>query len=161
MHKTIFKISILLLLIAMTSCERDEICIDPVTPKLIVRFYDKTAPLELKKVDSLQVEIDSLGVYIPYIIDNSTDSIAIPLRVDIDFTKYRFIKKHGNLTEEKTDNFTVNYQRELQFVSRSCGYKTIFKNITITDLTNNWIDHITIKQQNILNEKEAHLNVYH
>ncbi|HFS67451.1 MAG TPA: hypothetical protein ENK67_04490 [Flavobacteriia bacterium] len=161
MIKVILKISLIVLFFTLTSCERDDICIDPVTPKLIVRFYDKTDTSLLKSVDSLQVEIDSLGVFIPYSFSASTDSIVVPLRVDIDETKFRFIEKFGNTTDEKTDDFTINYQREPVFVSRSCGYKVLFNNITISNLTNNWIDSIAIKHQNILNEKEAHLTIYH
>ena len=161
MIKIIFKISVILLVITTISCERDDICIEPSTPKLIVRFYDKNNHDNLKKVTDLQVEIDSLGVFVPYGEVQSTDSIAIPLRIDIDFTKYRFTKEYGDVTNEKTDEFTVNYERELQFVSRSCGYKTVFKNSNLSNLTNNWIESISVKQQNILNEKEAHLSVYH
>ncbi len=161
MIKIVFKISILLLVITTISCERDDICIEPTTPKLIVRFYDKNNHDNLKSVTNLQVEIDSLGVFIPYGETQTTDSIAIPLRIDIDYTKYRFIKEYGDATNEKTDEFTINYQRELQFVSRSCGYKTVFMNNTISNLSNNWIESISVNQQNILNEKEAHLTVYH
>jgi len=161
MIKKILKISFIITFFAFTSCERDEICIDPVTPKLLVTFYDKDNPTVSKTVNDLLVEIDSLGVFIPFETAKTTDSIALPLRIDVDNTKYRFIKNYNDATNEISDEFIVNYQRELQFVSRSCGYKTIFNNITISNLTNNWIDHIVINQQNIINEKEAHLNIYH
>ena len=161
MTKLLIKITGILFILFLASCERDDICIDPVTPKLIVRFYDKDHPTELKKVTDLQVKIDSLDTFIPYGITSDTDSIAIPLRIDTDLTNYRFIKNYEDTTNEVSDDFTVNYERELEFVSRSCGYKTIFNNISISNLSNNWIDHISIKQQNILNEKEAHLYVYH
>lgn len=161
MIKLLLKITSILFILFLTSCERDDICIDPLTPKLIVRFYDKDNPTVLKKVNDLQVKIDSLGTYIPYGIASKTDSIAIPLRVDTDLTNYRFIQDFEDATNEISDDFTVNYEREFKFVSRSCGYKVVFDTITITNLTTNWIDHIDIKQQNILNEKEAHLYVYH
>ena len=161
MIKNILKITCIISILFLTSCERDDICIDPLTPKLIVRFYDKDQPTVLKKVTNLQVKIDSLGTFIPYGITSETDSIAIPLRIDTDITNYRFIKNYEDTTNEISDDFTVNYERELKFVSRSCGYKTIFKSISVSNLSNNWIDHISIKQQNILNEKEAHLYVYH
>ncbi len=161
MLKIVLKISSIFLFFSFFSCERDDICIDPVTPKLIVLFKDKTDHTLSKEVNDLQVEIDSLGVFVPYGGVQTTDSIAIPLRVDVDETKYRFIQNYGDDTNELSDEFTVNYQRELEFVSRSCGYKTIFKDVSISNLSNNWIDEIEIKQQNILNEKEAHLNIYH
>jgi len=161
MIKNILKITCIISILFLTSCERDDICIDPLTPKLIVRFYDKDQPTVLKKVTNLQVKIDSLSTFIPYGITSETDSIAIPLRIDTDITNYRFIKNYEDTTNEISDDFTVNYERELKFVSRSCGYKTIFKSISVSNLSNNWIDHISIKQQNILNEKEAHLYVYH
>ena len=161
MIRILIKITSILLFLFFASCERDDICIEPTTPKLIVVFHDKDNPENAKSVEDLLVEIDSLGTYIPYGTANKTDSIAIPLRIDTDLTNYRFTKNYGDVANEISDDFTVNYQRELEFVSRSCGYKTVFNNVTISNLTNNWIDHINIEQQNILNEKETHLTVYH
>jgi hypothetical protein len=161
MIRLIIKIITVILLFLTTSCEKDDICIDPTTPKLVIVFYDKDNHSLKKEVPDLLVEIDSLNTFIPYGTAISTDSISLPLRVDADFTKYRFIKKFDDNTNQVIDVFTLNYEREIEFVSRSCGYKAIFNNISISDLTTNWINEIEIKQQNILNEKEAHLSVYH
>ncbi len=155
------KIFLLVVLVFALSCERDDICIDPTTPKLIIRFYDANNIAELKPVDNLQIEIDSLGTFIPFLTASTTDSIAVPLRVDIDYTKLKLYKNYEDILNEISDQFIVNYERELKFVSRSCGYKTIYNSISITNQTNNWIQSIEIVQQNILDEKERHLIIYH
>ena len=54
--KIIFIASILFL--SLSSCERDEICLEDITPRLVVRFYNNDIPDEEKtKLD----EIEGLG----------------------------------------------------------------------------------------------------
>ena len=160
MRKIIIK-SILLLVILVISvhCERDDICIDATTPNLIIRFYDQSENTTLKSVDELKMEIDSLGTYIEYNTYSAIDSLVIPLRIDDDLTKLRFTINES--TTPIIDNFTLNYERNFVFVSRSCGYKSEFLNIQTTNATNNWIQTLNIIKQNIQDENQAHLTMYH
>ncbi len=147
-------ILLLLLIIAVTSCEKDDICIDAVTPNLIIRFYKDTIPTELKNV-----QLDSVWAINKSKLSNykgiETDSIAIPLNLNENSTKYIL----ENNTVKDTIEFT--YTRSDVFVSRSCGYKTIFNDFQIDSNTNNWIKSITINNTTITNEKAAHINIYH
>jgi len=164
LHITIF-ISLLFLFLA---CEKDEICIEETTPRLVIRFFDKDDPDELKVVRNLRVEIDGIeDVFINESITVFTDSISIPIKVTEDLTKFKLIL-NGSDSDELNDNedvFDLIYTREDIFVSRSCGFKTIFFD-AITGLetdSDNWIFAIeTIKNpQDILNQQSAHVKIFH
>ena len=134
-------------------CEKDDICIEDTTPNLIIRFYDKDNMTEKKLVSNLTVWItgktDSL-------YQNQTiDSIAIPLDLNINSTSYNF-KSDSNI-----DAIDFNYTRNDIFVSRSCGYKTVFENLNANSTSNNWINTIIINNETINNETAAHISIYH
>lgn len=145
---------LLLLFLAFSSCEKDDICIDAITPNLIIRFYKDTIPIELKNVqlDSVwAINKNGLSTYKSV----ETDSIAIPLNLNEDITKY--ILENNSVK----DTIEFSYTRSDVFVSRSCGYKTIFNDFQISNNTNNWIKSITINNNTITDETAAHLNIYH
>ncbi len=156
MKKIIF---ITFLLSFMLSCEKDDICVDGNTPHLIVRFFDTDDHSLVKAVTSLSIEVDSLGVFVPINVI-STDSIVIPLRVDEDFTKIRLTKNTGEITAI-SDEFTLNYDRDEVFVSRSCGYKMNYLNVQESNVTTNWLNSLLINNQTILDEKEKHISIFH
>lgn len=144
----------IILITTFLSCEKDDICIDAITPNLIIRFYNDTLPTELKSVelDSIWViNKDKLSAYKGV----TTDSIAIPLDFTEDTTKY--ILENNSVI----DTIEFFYSRSDIFVSRSCGYKTIFENLQINNNTNNWVKSITINNTTISDEKAAHINIYH
>ena len=153
----------------LTACERDDICIDPITPKLIIRFYDKDNPDEFKKAFKLKVQIEGIdGDYQNNTITEITDSIAIPIKTAEDITKYTLTITEvadDETTSELVDTFDLTYIHIDEFVSRSCGYKTVYHNTEIPSLsvTNSWINSIEIidDEQNILNEISAHVKIFH
>jgi len=153
------KTLLILIIITFFSCERDDICIDPITPKLIIIFHDTANQSEKKEVPNLKVEVDSLGTFIE-INSIANDSITIPLRVDVDFTKIRLSKQETD-EDEITDEFTVNYLRNEIFVSRSCGFKTTYSELTKTNLTTAWISSLTINNQNVIDETAKHISIFH
>lgn len=157
-------------MIALTQlgCESDEICLEDITPKLIIRFYNENIPNQLKSVALLKVNIEGIdGDYSNETITNLTDSIAIPLQV-ID-NKTRFIltlQGNSNLgTEDNIDTITVDYSRQDIFISRSCGYKTVFNEaeagLIIDD--DNWIKGLEEKNEplQIIDENAAHVKIFH
>lgn len=161
---------LLFLMIALTQlgCESDEICLEDITPKLIIRFYNENIPNQLKSVALLKVNIEGIdGDYSNETITNLTDSIAIPLQV-ID-NKTRFIltlQGNSNLgTEDNIDTITVDYSRQDIFISRSCGYKTVFNEaeagLIIDD--DNWIKGLEEKNEplQIIDENAAHVKIFH
>jgi len=153
-------IFLLIVVLSFVGCEKDDICIDNTTPNLIIRFYNISATDSIKKVDSLTVlNLDNNAPITNNTITASTDSIAIPLSVLNDKTTYVLTANNNN------DTITIVYTRIDDFVSRSCGYKTLYNNVVVSVKTdnNNWIQQIgTVNlPQNIENEKEAHIKIWH
>ena len=141
----------LLTLTILASCQKDDFCVDPITPNLVIRFYDNTDPEDYKKVSGLTVWADGLGeVY----TDVSTDSIALQLDPAEDFTIYHLSTATGE------DQITINYLRNEVFVSRSCGYKYNFTELDLTDVSNNWILNTEITNETVENETE-HIKILH
>ncbi|MDP2088082.1 MAG: DUF6452 family protein [Flavobacteriaceae bacterium] len=139
-------------ILSFLSCEVDDICLEPTTPQLIIRFYDAANPSAKKQVSNLNVWVDGKDSIIK---NKATDSIAIPLKTDSDITIYKF--SSSNLVDE----ITYSYQRSEVFVSRSCGYKFVFQNIDASKASSNWIKQMTIINPNVENEKNSHIKILH
>ena len=148
-----------LLMLCLTACEPDDICLEgtPGSPKLIVVFYDKNQTDTKKSVTDLQI----MGVNMEILLyDSTTDSIALPLKTILGSTSFSFIAtQNGNTLE---DIITFNYDPEDQFISRACGYKTRFNNLTFsTSNTLNWIDFIEIINYSISDTNNTHVKILH
>lgn len=174
-----FLILILVIVVGFTaSCESDDICpaSTPTTPSLIIDLYDVENPENKKALT--RVVIAGLGN--EFFLTNgivSLSQIALPLRTDTDATQYVILKdavlNNNGTPDDNTDDYyegnedviTINYNREEVYVSRACGYKTIFKNVTLTIETDsdNWIKsrQPLTDNQSVENETETHFNIYH
>ncbi len=153
---------IFLLALFFSACEKDDICLLPTTPNLILRFYDNTTQDDLKPVERLSVWAEGKDTIFDY-TNVSLDSIAIPLNTDTPETTYHFKMNSvdGNIVNNINNTITIKYTPEDVFVSRSCGFKTIFNNVTITS-DNNWIQSITpATLTTIDNETAAHVKIFH
>lgn len=158
---------------SLWSCERDDICASatPTTPHLIVRFYNIDERSETKTVRKMNVHEETNSKYI--LFDKTLDSIILPLRIDAlnNTNTTRFIiEKDGdfatdedNATDSNMDILEVSYTPELIYVSRACGYKSIFNNLVANreSDTNNWIIDVQVINTTINNEDAAHINIYH
>jgi hypothetical protein len=163
------KISLILLVLSVTfsSCEKDDICdaATATTPKLIIDFYDKTNPTVIKSVTNLEVkEVGSTAV----LAFNSVSKIQLPLKTNEDITKYSLILNSTVSATANEDFLQFNYMRQNIFVSRACGYKTIFtlepttpyiKTDTSTP-NGYWIQNITVTTSNITTENDTHIKIY-
>jgi len=155
---------IVLLFLSFLACEKDDICIDPVTPNLIIRLYDVTDGTTLKFVANLQIKnIDLDSIFSDNI--TSADSITIPLNINQDSTTYVFTINSTDDTLINSDTLKISYTREAVFVSRSCGFKTVFKNVSVslTADNDNWIKSVSFNddQNTIENETKAHVKILH
>ena len=152
------------------SCEKDDICADANanTPHLIITFHD-TASGAKKAVNNLMIQ--GLDQTIYYGSASTRDSIAIPLRVLTNNTIFKLFKDYSdnntanNMADDtgNIDTITLNYETEELFISRACGYKTIFNNLTagFTTDSDNWITTITVVNNKIENETNAHVRISH
>lgn len=134
-----------------TSCQKDDFCVDPITPNLVILFYDSENPEERKEVGDLTVWADGLE---ELYTDVATDSIAIPLDPATDLTTYHLTS--GDLE----DQITINYARKEVFVSRSCGYIYNFTELNLTNVSNNWIVQTEITNETVEDENE-HVKILH
>jgi Family of unknown function (DUF6452) len=161
------KIFLFLILFAITSCEKDDICAadTPTTPQLVIEFFNNstTAP---KLVTKLKIQEfgnnNVLGIY-------NESKIKIPLKADFDITKYSFTLNSDEPLFTNTDNLEFNYSRNTVYVSRACGFKTNFlldtdKIILKAEMPvsppTEWIKRIDVTKPNILNEDETHIKIY-
>lgn len=145
---------IFLTLILVLSCEKDDICLEDTTPNLVLKFYDFENDTLTKSV-----VIDSIRAIDNELIEDYTgitlDSILIQLDVNAFKTAYQ-ISSGGT-----SDTIYFSYDRNDIFVSRSCGYKTIFENLAIDSTTTNWIKSYNINNTIIDNDTTAHININH
>ena len=145
-------VSIILALFLINSCVKDDICIEPTTPNLIIRFHDISDTLKVKKVAKLSVwAIGKDTIYKAV----ELDSIILPLNLNGDETIYKMV------SDTFTDSLTVSYNKKDVFVSRSCGFKTIFENVEVNILSTSWIKEFRLKKQTIENENSAHITILH
>ncbi len=168
MKPSIRSVLLMLAVLFSMSCERDDICVDEVTPKLIIRFYDFENPELFKDVASLKINIEGVdGDYINETITTLTDSIALPINVTGNQTRFTLTLQENEALEQKenSDVLEISYVQEDLFVSRPCGYKAVFNEV-VPDLEideDNWIDDIVPLRDplDINNETSAHVKIYH
>jgi len=74
-----------------------------------------------------------------------------------------FDNDSNNTTFSNTDIIEVSYTPEFVYVSRACGYKSIFNNAQNTIILDSeqWIFGYEIINPTIENENSAHIILYH
>lgn len=147
-------IALVVFITTITSCERDDFCTsNNPTPHLVLRFYDVNDNSLRKNVDSLYVWAQGKDS----IYKNQTiDSITLPLNTTTNETVYHL--SQGTLN---TGTLTVKYTPELDFVSRSCGFRYTFKDVTLTN-NSNWIQNLSVSEISVINNQTSeHVQVRH
>ena len=166
-------LALLLITICFSSCEKDDICAEETTPRLILEFYDVNNLTVKKNVTSLKVTgyiSDTVLNPIPLATFNAVNKIELPLRITEDVTKYSLILNSTSTSvTPNTDILQFNYTRQNVYVSRACGYKTIFTlnnspiGVIQTDAATPdlfWMQDINIQTTNITTENEVHIKVF-
>ncbi|CAN1525570.1 hypothetical protein MCEGE10_01224 [Flavobacteriaceae bacterium] len=159
---------LLVLSMSFSSCEKDDICdaATATTPKLIIEFYDVLNPTVLKNVTNLAVK--EIGIASAVISFNSVSKIQLPLKTNEVITKYSFILNSTDVTIDNEDFLQFKYTHQNVFVSRACGFKTIFTLDPTTPYLKSdastpdgfWIRNITVETSNITTENETHIKIY-
>ncbi|MEY8847736.1 DUF6452 family protein [Psychroserpens sp. XS_ASV72] len=137
--KTFFKSLILIFLVlSVSTCERDDICPEdvPTTPRLIIEFFDISNQESNVNVPSFRAQ--GVGNEAPldaYSGSAAAGSIELPLKTNENSTSYSFIRDYevdeDGVVSGNEDVITINYALENVYVSRACGYKTVFRNVNI------------------------------
>ncbi len=161
MKKTI--LFLFLITIILSACEKDDFCAkNPITPNLVLRFYDNANTSTFKNVERLSIWAEGKDTITEYNSVN-TDSVSIPLNSLASQTIYHLKMNNidGNLANNQTTTFTINYTTEEEYISRSCGYRVIFNNVSFTH-NNTWVQSITpTTLTSINNQNEAHVQIFH
>lgn len=171
----------LLSAIVFWACEKDDICSEDTetTPRLVLKFYDNDNPNVVKSVPDILVHGIGNNAIIGELDGTvSKDSIFLPLKTDAAETTFSIYKNFAvndnNTPDDTSDDFiegnedilTVSYNRNEVYVSRACGYKTIFETVTVSvqDDNDNWIvNHEPVNEdfQTVENERAAHFKIFH
>ena len=151
------KMLVILAVIAIVSCERNDLCIDPGTPGVVTVFYNGISQ-QRQAVDSLVVLSQNGDTVIAPV---RTDSLVIPLPVQGNEIKMIFQYQHGNLRNPDTIRF--GFTPELQFISKACGFKTVYTdfNAALVPDNDNWIQSVQPVQTRIDNDSIKHLAIYY
>ncbi|QLC65354.1 hypothetical protein LPB248_03350 [Flavobacterium sp. LPB0248] len=172
-------ISLLLLFtFGLSSCEKDDVCDPntPTTPRLVITFYDISNPTKTRNVSNLKVIgegmeqgivfNESLAVddSLRYVTNGST--VMIPLKVNDSTTTFKFISNSFNPASINTDVLKFNYTPQNVYVSRACGFKTIFQLRNVLPIVQTdpdgsiWMTDVELENPNIESENETHIKVY-
>lgn len=158
---------LILLLLSIQACEKDDICVDGDTPLLIIRFYDIADTTTFKSVTSLRVlGVGQTGVVNTFNDRSTTDSIALPLKIDQPETSFVLIMNSDDTDGVETgnaDTLQFMYNPKEVFVSRACGYVVQFDNLQASLPTDTipWIWDLKIVKTNVENQAGAHVKIYH
>lgn len=166
------------------------------TPRLIIEFYDATELEDLKNVPRLTVygeglftdengvttepteTSDNIVVYEDeFLFNDNFSKIGLPLIVGLEgeTTTTRFVlEKDTNLRLDTTttetsnkDIIEISYVTQFIYVSRACGYKSIFTELSVTRVTDSepWLNSgIEIEDTiefTVENENTTHVRIFH
>ncbi|HBU77865.1 MAG TPA: hypothetical protein DEF18_07155 [Muricauda sp.] len=172
MKKIIPILLIVSVLFYVSSCEKDDICVDGDTPLMVIGFFDFADTTLVKNVPSIRIrniDIDSILTNSSFSDrSESPDSLQVPLRSTATTTMYQIISESADdeETELETgniDTLTISYELGEAFVSRACGFVTNYNNIsvTLTEGAENWIQDIKVVQPNVENTNTIHVKIFH
>ena len=137
-------------MVSTVSCQ-DEFCLEETTPDMFVGFYNNANTSEFKEAELIiwANEKDTLfnGIV--------SDSIRLPLD-----TQNNSVVYHLSINDAVED-LTLTYTTEDIFVSKACGFKSVFNNFSSTTTQNNWILNNSTTVTNLTNENQVHVKIFH
>ncbi|SKB48749.1 DUF6452 family protein [Maribacter arcticus] len=165
-----FRIGIVLFIgiLAVASCEKDDICVEGDTPLLVIEFYNINDTSALKIVPTIRVVGVGQNVTVNTVADRTAlNTISIPLKTDVDVTSFIIISASASAEDgSETGNIdTVNfsYKRLEDFLSRGCGFVVNYDSLqaNVSSDTNNWIKDIEIIRAQVINSDSTHVKIFH
>tara|TARA_B110000305_G_C19131036_1_gene488918 strand:- start:159 stop:623 length:465 start_codon:yes stop_codon:yes gene_type:complete len=147
---------ILISLILILSCEKDDICIEGSdnTNRISIGFLDDETknPTGISLVNLKSIGNDSI-IHETF----SGQSIKLPLKVNS--IKTQFLFDNNDLI----DTLTIYHQSIHQYLNRSCGYKSNFIINSQTEITKQtgWIREISVIKDSIFNEEETNIFIHY
>ncbi|PIB38867.1 DUF6452 family protein [Maribacter sp. 4G9] len=152
----------------ITSCEKDDICVEGNTPLLVLEFFDAANPSANKNVTALRIIGEGQNSTVNTFTDRSSvNNVQIPLKTDVDATTFLIISNSAtNDTGQETgniDTLTFNYDRIEDFASRACGFVINYDNVSpeLLSGSGNWITDIEVIRASITNSDSTHVKIFH
>ena len=165
------KIALLVCLLLFTACEPDDVCSEntQTTSRLVIEFFDiedldspKTvAGLFASGIDADGNEVNILGENV-----TSRSKIELPLNGAQNQTQFKLYKNYdivNDVVEGNSDIITVAYTTSSVYVSRACGYKNVYsiQGFSIETDADLWMINAEIVIDEVTNENETHVKIYH
>ncbi len=149
-------------ILSFSACEKDDICVDANTPRLVIRFYDVIDTTEFKDVQNLVVRGLLPSGPKDTIANIALDSIVIPLLVDANSTSFA-LTRQLSIDDINVDTLVVSYEIQEIFISRACGYIVNYNAIeaTVKQDDSVWIQETRITTSLIENTASAHVKILH
>jgi|SRR5690606_13455835 len=157
------------LLVYVSSCEKDDICVEGDTPLLVLGFFDINDTTASKNVPALRVREIVLDTVLNSFADRTNlDSIGVPLRSGA--TSTSFVLFHNSRDEAETgaelgngDTLTITYTVREAFISRACGFVAHYDDLEVDlpESADNWIRDISVVQQTIENSNNIHVKIFY
>ena len=145
-----------LLFFLITSCEKDDICLqgsantNRITIEFINSEFETTSSLSLNNIRGINK--DSI-IY----TDIDTDKLKLPLNASSNKTDY--ILNYNEID----DTLSIEYKAIHQYLNRGCGFISNFiidNNTESLDNSKGWIKKISIVKDSIFNEEKTNLYIH-
>ncbi len=170
MNRIFTALLILLVVLAIAACEKDDLCTadQEASPRMVIVFKDVANPDIIKAVTNLRAKEIGKTAFAPLDFAGNTvitaaDTIYLPLRNLEDVTSYNLYTDVDNITN--IDNIDFMYTRQEVYVSRACGFKVDYDNLTFTRTSENptdfWIQRIEVIDNSINDSNEVHVEIFH
>lgn len=172
---------VIVVFVLLFSCESDDVCDSSIaaTPSLVIEFYDRTNTSSLKSVTNLKIKEVGNPSFLIFTENNSTllsaTKFKLPLKTGSTTVSYEFnlnadVNASGVVNPASNkDIITFDYTTKDVYISRACGYKTVFEMNDFTYLNNvsdatgesfKWINNTLLITKTIENETTVHLKIY-
>ncbi len=144
------------LLLMLTGCERDDLCLQQPVPHTVIRLRDYTTGRP-KPAQSLTVSWHDQILFSA----SETDSVAFYLPpqdgpVDLTFSLQ-------SDTVSQADTVIFDYQLHERFLSKACGFGLTFDSLRIQVIDRGavWIKRVEVLQPGVETDTLAHANFYY
>jgi hypothetical protein len=157
-----------LFLIGISSCEKDDICVEGDTPLLVIDFINVADTTQLKNVNDLRI----LGLGATTVPNSDTDrtdinTVSVPLRTNENTTSFLVIR--NSATDDAgaetgdIDTLVLSYDRLEDFTSRACGFVVNFDNLSasLAGSADNWINKVKVIRSQVINSDSTHVQIFH
>jgi len=148
-------------LLILSSCEKDDVCVENDSVYVNLVFFSVEDGSTAKSVSGFSL-LDLNGDIVQN-YDNTTVS-AIALVLPTSETSYGLILQKrtevDGLTINTNDTLNFSYTPKATYVSRACGYIRTYTDLS-TSSTSNWISEVIVNNPEINSNSDEHVAILH